>query len=216
MSRKSSIQYGVQTTLIGLTDLSSETVTKSLTLQSSAAIITLHAPALTGDLQLDIYSSTGNGIELLKRSEILSVPSQLVEYRVNDLMGEVRVELTTAATATAEVKLKAVHSIDDSSDDERDGINESALVVQNPLIQNVATIADTEVAINFPAGTKRFLVKARGNSKAQFSYVNGGSGTTYWTEFPGFTLDEVNVDRQSTTIYVQTSKNDVLEIKSWA
>lgn len=215
---KSSIQYGVQKTLIALTDLINSSETNSLTLQASAAIISLHAPALTGDLKLDIYSSTGNGIELLKRSETISVPTQLVEYRVNDLMGEVRVEISTTATATAEVKLKAAHTIDDSSEDERDGINESALVVTNPVTLNVAvTFANTEVAINLPANTKKFKLKARNRSKIQTSYAIGESGTTYYTTPVGAVLVEEDINRVNTTIYVQVSKpNEVLEIRAWS
>lgn len=205
------LQYGVQATLASDRALDTETLNLGLTLQSSACIIAISIPELTGDVTVSIYSRIDDGKEVLKTSQTFTTTTQLTQIRVDDLMGEVRLEVVAVATAKLTAKAKAVHSLSET------GTGGFDPAVQNPSIQNVlVAIADTEEAIALPANTKKFELKARGTSKLQVAYVSGQSGTTYHTIWPGFCLREEDIDRASLTVYVQASKaSEIIEIKSW-
>ena len=192
-------------------------------LKASAALVSIWAESNAGVLTVRIYSVTDNCSDgqsrevLVKTATITGPTTDLQIYRVDDIAGGgVRVEVESTNAADILLKIKAAHSTSDTNIEME--INDSALVVENPIISNqILGAANTEATVTLPANTKKFQIKARGNSRLQFSYVSGQTGTTYWTEFPGFTLEENNVDRASTTIYVRASKaNEVLEIKSWS
>lgn len=79
-----------------------------------------------------------------------------------------------------------------------------------------ATIANTQVAIVLPADTVEFRVQARGESKMKLSFSPGGiAAGDYLTVWPG-NCEVVQQFFQSQTIYVETSKDDVLEVTSFA
>lgn len=74
-------------------------------------------------------------------------------------------------------------------------------------------IAGTEYSQALPSNTKKFSIKARGNSKIDFYYSSGASDT--WTLFPGNSFDDVNF-YSSQTIYFKCSKADeVVEIVAY-
>lgn len=216
MNLSSPLEYGVQTTLVPSQSLNSSSITKSLTLQSSACIIGVLIPALTGDVIIDVYSVAGDG-DVLKTSQTFSTTTDLTQIRVNDVMGVLRITVTAAATATLEVKIKAAHTVSTSSGGGTD-VNDSAIVVQNPTIQNTtATLAGTEYSIVLPANTKRFILRARDSAKLQIAYVSGQTATEYYTVYPGFCLAEDSINKASLTVYFQSSKaGEEIEVKSWA
>lgn len=224
-SRNTPLQYGEEIALQLLdTDTFQGATSRSYvkTLASTAALISLFVDSTAGDVSVTVYNYSNDGREeLVYTFPLTSAPTpSIIVARVNDISSHVRVQVDTTDSASIELKIKAAESISDSADDAQevtDGINESAIAVQNPQITNVTMgAAGTETAVVLPAGTKRYAIKARGNSRLQFSYVSGETNTTYWTEFPGFTFEEDVVDRANTTVYVEANKNgEVLEIKTW-
>jgi len=93
-------------------------------------------------------------------------------------------------------------------------------VVTTATISNFTTSAtpNTETSFSFPAKTKRFSLKNRGNGLLKISYTSGQSGSTYWTIEPACTYEEteINVNTQ-VTIYLQSPiANQTLEVISWS
>jgi hypothetical protein len=222
--RNTSLRYGESLALQladDVTFVGATTKSYTATIQSTGALVSLNVMSTAGNIQVSVYNMIEDGEELKGTFPLISSPtSDILTLRVNDVSGNVRIEVITSDSASLELRIKAAESITDSDAFQGDvtgGVNDSALVVQNPAITNITMgLAGTESTITFPANTKRYLVKARGNSTLQFSYISGQTGVTYWTEFPGFTLDEYNVDNTSTVLYVQASKdNEILEIKTW-
>ena len=86
-----------------------------------------------------------------------------------------------------------------------------------PVIKNITTVlAATEYSYAFPANTKRFKIKARGNAKLQLAFISGQSGVEYITIFPGSSYIENDLTLSSVTAYFQSTKaNEVVEICSW-
>jgi hypothetical protein len=111
------LQYGKQSTLQSLTSLESGVHNYTLTLDSSACILSLYVPSLSGTVDCRVYTRTNIGQELLKDSftQISSPTPELVLLRVNDVMGELRIELDLDSTAQVELKARAVHSVADSA-----------------------------------------------------------------------------------------------------
>jgi hypothetical protein len=75
-----------------------------------------------------------------------------------------------------------------------------------PTIFNVLTgLANTESSQALPSNTKRFIIKARGNTRIQMSYSIGTSGSNYFTIEPGASYEDENY-YVSQTIYFQCNK----------
>jgi hypothetical protein len=223
--RNTSLRYG-EALALQLADtetfVGATTRSYTATIQSTGALVSINVTATAGDIQVSVYNTSDSGEELKGTFPLISSPtSDILTLRVNDVSGNVRIEVQTTSSASLELRIKAAESITDSDafqGDVTDGVNDSALVVQNPLITNVTMgVAGTQSTLAFPASTKRYSVKARGNSRLQFSYISGETAVTYWTEFPGFTYEENNIERTATTLYVEASKdNEILEIKTWS
>lgn len=88
---------------------------------------------------------------------------------------------------------------------------------QNPFIFNVsAPLKDTEYSFSFPANTVKYQFKARNEAKLQASFIENGSGTVFWTIFPGNIEEEDSVVMNSKTVYFRSSKPDtVVEFLVW-
>lgn len=89
----------------------------------------------------------------------------------------------------------------------------------NPLVANVSiALASTEYSYFIPAGSRRFLLKARGNTTIQLAFVSGDSGTTYLTIPAGTFYSEGDLSLTlGKTIYFQsTQAGQILEIVSWS
>lgn len=84
----------------------------------------------------------------------------------------------------------------------------------SPVITNINTLANTEVTINLPSNTKMYILKARGNSKIQLAYTVGESNTNFITIWPGAEWKDINL-YQSQSIYIQTTKSDIIEIVTY-
>jgi hypothetical protein len=210
------LEYGKQVTLQPLEELAAGTRNFYLTLDASAVIISLYVPTLSGNVDCRVYTRTDEGHEVLLKqfTQVTSAMSELSLLRVDDTMGEVRIELISTGTSEIEVKARAAHSVSDVNIDAE--IDESALVVSNPSIQNVSlAVAGDEYTVTLPANCKRFLARVRGNSRIQLSYTSGQSGTVYITLWPGYEYIEDNINRIQTLLYVQSSKTEVLEVVSW-
>lgn len=73
-------------------------------------------------------------------------------------------------------------------------------------------LANTEQSYTLPANTKKFIIRARGNSRIQLAYSVGLSGTTFRTVDPGSDFTDTNFYTNQ-TIYFQLSKaGDVVEL----
>lgn len=96
-------------------------------------------------------------------------------------------------------------------------INVNINSATTPTIANVlVATANVEVSYVFPANTKKYFIKARGNSKIQLAFTSSQSGTNFITIFPGNKYEEENIQLTSITAYFQTNKNgEIVEILSW-
>jgi hypothetical protein len=90
--------------------------------------------------------------------------------------------------------------------------------VKNPVNTTVITSATPSTESNFTLVTvKRFCLVNRGTAVIQYAYALGDSGTNYATIYPGAANEEVNIDDQTITIYVQSpSASQRLEVVSWS
>lgn len=89
--------------------------------------------------------------------------------------------------------------------------------VDTPLVTNVSTPVNSEVSHAFASDTKRFLIRARGNNRIQFSYISGQTGTNYFTipKKNSYTEEDI-INNGSLTIYLRTPGADTIEILEWA
>lgn len=90
--------------------------------------------------------------------------------------------------------------------------------VTSPTIANIAVgVPNFEISYALPADTKKFLIKARGNSKLHLSFLLGGSGVTYLTIPMGGVFSETDIGTPLLTLYFQSSKApEVVEVLSWS
>jgi hypothetical protein len=88
----------------------------------------------------------------------------------------------------------------------------------SPTIANVAiALPNTEISYALPANTRRFLMKARSNSKLKLSFILGDSGVAYLTIPMGGFFAETGIGAAALTLYFQSSKApEVVEVLSWA
>lgn len=82
-------------------------------------------------------------------------------------------------------------------------------------IYNISTTANVESSQALPANCKGFVLRVRGNSRTQLSYTLGGSSTVFMTVPPGGEWKDENF-YQSQTIYFQTSKDETVELITFA
>ena len=96
-------------------------------------------------------------------------------------------------------------------------INAKVDALTTPSIVNQpAILATTEYSYTFPANTKRFSLRTRGNAKIQLAFVPGQSGINFSTVFPGNKYEETNLNLTALTIYFQSSKaGEIVEIVTW-
>lgn len=211
------LQLADDTTFVGAT-----TKSFTATIQATGVLLSTNVVSTSGDILIRLYSTSDSGEELKATLPLISAPtSDTISVRVNDVSGNVRIEVQTTDSASLELRVKAAESTldaDSFQDDVTEGVNDSALVVTNPAIQNVVAVdADTEYSISLPADTKRFAIKARGNAQLQIAYEAGESGTDYWTLNPGSYLIEDNINLTGQVLYVRSSKaGETVEVKSWA
>lgn len=92
------------------------------------------------------------------------------------------------------------------------------LFVFDPIVENVAiTLANTEVTHALPIGTKRFLIKARGQAIIKLAYSVGTSGTSFMTIPKNAFYTESFIGAGTTTLYFQSpSASQTAEITSWS
>lgn len=90
---------------------------------------------------------------------------------------------------------------------------------QDPGIINLSLVtAATEGSIVLPQDAVRFILKARNNSKLQFSFTSGQSGTTFITVRKGsIHVEEGLALTSSKTIYIQAPNDngEVVELLYW-
>ena len=83
----------------------------------------------------------------------------------------------------------------------------------NILITNkVVATPSSEVSHVLQTNLKQLKIRARGNSKIQYTLVSGQSGTTYATIPKGCTDWIMELNLSGKTLYLQTSIADIIEI----
>jgi len=91
-------------------------------------------------------------------------------------------------------------------------------VSTTPVIYNKSVAsADTEESQALTTGTKKFMIKVRGNARLQVSFVENESGTKFSTVPPGAVYKEEGLNLTDFTLYFQTSKaTQIVEITEWS
>lgn len=191
-------------------------------IEADSVIVSLQIESLTGTLDLKVETVAGqNGSTQLK--EVITFPQQsgptttLVIRKAPDIMDRIRVTATYTGACKYKVYVRGVGAPDEAASGDA-GDNQD-LLVDTPAISNTTLgAADSESAIGLPAGTKRFLLRARGQAKLQLAYVSGQSGTTYMSLMPGAVYREQQIDSSaSVTLYVQSNKaSTVVELVTWS
>jgi len=89
--------------------------------------------------------------------------------------------------------------------------------VGTPTVANVTMAsANTEYSYTFPDNTKRYTIQNRKNGLVKFCFTTGETGTKYISLFPGQVHDELNITKDSLTIYFESPlPNQLLELLSW-
>jgi hypothetical protein len=140
------LEYGKQVTLQPLEELAAGTRNFYLTLDSSAVIISLYVPTLSGNVDCRVYTRTDENHEILLKqfTQVTSAMSELTLLRVDDTMGEVRVELISTGTSEIEVKARAAHSVSTTG----------TVTLTESLKTQILNATDLDVTINYlDAGT---------------------------------------------------------------
>mgnify|MGYP001563702434 CR=1 FL=1 len=176
----------------------------------------------------------GDGVRRLAVDANVSIGSATINVDIDYLDGDstaigdpntsTLLKINTDGSIDANVKVNATDgdniAISDGTDTlavNSDGsINIAPLTTPN--IANVTTIlADTEYFYTFPANTRKFFLKCRGNAKLQISYILGQTGINYITTFPGNKHEEIDLKVTGFSIYFQSNKaGEVVEIRSWS
>lgn len=140
---------------------------------------------------------------------------------INEIQGEVSVELSAADGDNVAIS-DGTNTVTTTVIGSDVGLDVNVLNLPapagTPVIQNVLlTTANTEYNFSLSSSTKRYKIKARGDTKIQFSFISGQSGSNYITIPMGCEYVEDNLTLTgSLTIYLQASKNNqVLEVLSW-
>lgn len=78
-------------------------------------------------------------------------------------------------------------------------------------------LADTEQSHTFPANTKKFEIRPRGNGIIKLTFDSGTSGTIYRTIHAGSFYSADNLATPSLTIYFQSATAGlIVELTSWS
>jgi hypothetical protein len=94
----------------------------------------------------------------------------------------------------------------------------SGAVMTTPDISNLnMPTANTEYTFPLPAGTKQFEIRSRALGKLQLAFIEGESGSTFVTVWPGNSYREIGLLLSDVLdVYIQSSRpDDILEILSW-
>lgn len=84
-----------------------------------------------------------------------------------------------------------------------------------PDVVRQTSIKDTELSFALPTNTIEFRIQAVNDSKLKIAFNSGDIALgKYWTVWPG-NEEVVRHLFQSQTIYVETSKDDVVELKTF-
>ena len=85
---------------------------------------------------------------------------------------------------------------------------------KTPKNYNNITVATVESSQLLSAGTKQFIIRARGNSEIKYAWVATETTSNFITVPKGTTRAIENLDFTG-TIYFQTNVADVVEIEEW-
>lgn len=86
----------------------------------------------------------------------------------------------------------------------------------NPTITNLTlTLANTEYSHTFTSAVQKFLIRARGASRLQISFISGNTNTIF-TTIPKGTALSVGDLNYAGTVYIEGNiAGDIVEILSW-
>lgn len=94
----------------------------------------------------------------------------------------------------------------------------SFIPLKTPTTQVVTVAsANVEQSHTFPAGTRRFTIKARGAGKLKLAHSVGGSIADYLTIWPGAFYCSPEFEAAARTIYFQSPIAGLeVELESWS
>lgn len=112
-------------------------------------------------------------------------------------------------TRPGEPAIEVVATIDVTNDIE---------VSTTPVIYNKsAPTANTEVSQLLTDGTKKFLIRVRGNANLQLAFTSTESGSKFISVPAGSSYSVEGLNLTSTTLYFQTDKNtQAVEVLEWS
>jgi hypothetical protein len=101
--------------------------------------------------------------------------------------------------------------------EEGEVINVSENCCVTPIITNKSiTTANVEESHSFQTGVKKFIIRARDNSKLQIAFNSGDSGSTFVTIPRGNAFTQEGLNPSSLVLYVQSDKSgSIVEILEW-
>lgn len=139
-------------------------------------------------------------------SQTVRTRSDGADERIHSkIVGSASTTLADPAAFQAKVDVDGLHVVIDN------------LPSSSPTVFNVSVpLANTEMSQALGSNVKKILLRARGASRTQFSFVSGESNINFITIPAGasYHVDQLNF---SGTIYFQTSKGgEVVEILAWA
>jgi hypothetical protein len=156
--------------------------------------------------------------EVITFPAFTAVTTQLEFKTAVNLLSRIRVTATCTGGCQYRIWARGIGRGGTLSDDAAGGsLNLSKLTVTNPTVTNVTLgLSGTEQGIVLPANSKRVYLKTPDVAKLQMTYAAGQSGSSYITIPMGCNYLEENIDRPSTTVYLQSNKNGtVVQVLSW-
>lgn len=85
-----------------------------------------------------------------------------------------------------------------------------------PTIYNVsAAVANTEYSQALTSGTKKFIIRVRGDATLKLAFDAGQSGTNYITVRGGTVYVEDNINFTGTLYFQTTKATQTVEILEW-
>jgi len=161
----------------------------------------------TGETSDSIDNNTGFTV-LNQPGESLLLQTVTIDYDVLDPLFEGRV-LKGYYYDIYSGAFKKTLEVPDSNSDKATAVTTANVAV---------VLANTEYSYTFPVGTKTFLLRDRdSDSKLRIAYASGGTGTNWFTNYPGNIYPANNLNTLTGfTIYFRSNKaNRVIEIESW-
>ena len=198
-----------------------DTEVVNFTLDSNGLLLAVYVESITSG-QLTVIAETvgedGQVAEVITFNPFTSNSTQLEFKTAVNMLSRVRVTAICTGACQYRVWARGIGRGGTLSDDATAPvINLSQLTVTNPTITNVTLgSAGTEQSIALPANSKRLYLKTPEDAKLQFTYSAGQSGTSYITIPMGCNYTEQNIDRPSTTVYLQSNKTGtIVQVLSW-